>query len=67
MLCPDSTCDPSQREAVMDEGGNLVSYMHICGRRLVAKAGSQKKGNLSAAEAQVAKETGRGLGGSPSG
>lgn len=47
--------------------GNLVSYMHICGRRLVAKAGSQKKGSLCAAEAWVAKETGWGLGGSPSG
>lgn len=45
--------------------GNPVSYRHTCGRRLVAKAGSLKKGSLSPAEAQVAKETGWGLGGAP--
>lgn len=32
---------------------------------MVAKAGSLKKGSLSTAEAQVAKETGWGLGGAP--
>lgn len=45
--------------------GNLVSYRHTCGRRLVAKVDSLKKGSLSTAEAQVAKEAGWGLGGTP--